>query len=126
MGHIQEGLEDLLITQGAHLIEQQGQNDGRREVEDQVHEGEDQGILQIARPGRELEEILKPLQAHPFAAEDAGEGDVILKGDHDAPHGQILEHDEVEQAGQQQQVQPFIPQQVCAKAPPVFLAGAVH
>ena len=105
VGQEADGLHRALHGAAAHLVQDQGQHDRHREGEEQIVEAEQEGVADQPEEigvGEEADEVL---QADPLAAEHADAGVVVLKGDHDPVHGDVVEDDEPGQSAQHHELQ---------------------
>ncbi|MMZ68161.1 hypothetical protein D1872_308140 [compost metagenome] len=87
------------------FIEHQRHNNRQRKEENQIHGKQNERVLQQHKKGRLGKQPGKMLEAYPRAAGDSQKRLVILKGDHEPSHGQILKYDEVNQSGKNHEVQ---------------------
>ena len=126
MRHVQERLQHLFIAQRLHFVQKERQNNRRGKIKDDIHQRKDERIGQIPRPRGRFEEVTEPLQPHPLAAEHAGKRHIVFKRHHNAPHGQVFENEEIDNARNQQQIQPFIAPYIHAQPPPVFAACSMQ
>ena len=80
MGQINDGLEGALEKFQPDLIEQDGKGDGNEDVQDQLGEGDDQGIHEYLPSVRKAEDEFIVLQSDPFGAEKPFCRNVVLEG----------------------------------------------
>ena len=105
MRDVNDGLHQALVFEIANLVEQQRQQDGRREAENHAVNVEQQRVAEHPEEHRRAEQALKILQAHPFAAPDAQVHLIVLEGDLHAIERRIFENDEEQNCRHQQQIQ---------------------
>ena len=101
---IGDTLHQLLEAHVVHGVQQQRQQDRRRESEGDAIGADDERVLQHAQEEIAAEQPLEVLQADPRTAHDAVHHPVVLEGDEGAVHGPVVEQDEEDHRRQQQQI----------------------
>lgn len=81
MRHIGGGLYGALVKLVADLVEQEGQDDGGREMEDQVEQVDEDGVADHPPEIIAVEEVDKVAKSDPGTRHDAHERTVVLEGD---------------------------------------------
>ena len=111
MRRVKHRLHHPLELVEPQLVQRQRQNDGHREAPQQAVQAQQHGVLDHPPAVGGGEELLKPFQAHPFAAGDAPAGLEIAEGDLDAVHGPVLINDGQHHRDQQHHIElPVFPQ----------------
>ena len=105
MGQVDDGLHAALERRGAHFVEQQSQDDRHRKAERELIEPDQQGVAEDQREVARLQQPLEVFQSDPGAAQDSLDRREVLEGDDDAVHRQVLEQEVEQNAGNQQQVE---------------------
>ncbi|MNW47504.1 hypothetical protein D3C74_248360 [compost metagenome] len=100
MRQVDERLEQPLKEVAPELIQHQCQNDRYRKVDKQVQRKQDHRVFQNDHKIRLGKQPSEMLQTDPFAASDAVIRLIILKGNDQPVHREILEDDEIQHAGQ--------------------------
>ena len=91
--HVAGGLHEFLEPGMAYLIQQQREQDRRRETEEQVQHAQDQGIPDEPEEIVACYESLEPLKAYPFHTfpKKRSSRNIVLKSNHDSVHGDVAE-----------------------------------
>ena len=101
------GLQHLLIARHVHFIDHDGQQDREREAEENTVERNDQRVAQRRQELRLAHHVFEVSEVIPRAGGNALE-DVVLKGELNAVHGNVLEDDEIRDTGNQHQINPAV------------------
>ena len=102
--HVGDGLHDLLVAVAAHLVEQDGEDQRRREHDGQREQVQRQRVADVLPQVRAGEQALKPLEADVLGALEALEQLVVVERRPQVVHGQVLEQQHVDQDGNDHQV----------------------
>lgn len=96
MRHVTDGLDDLAQSRPLHFVEKQGEQNGKRETDQQRIYAQKHGIAHEAVKEHGGKEAVEMLHAHPRTAENTAHGTVILKGNNQTRHGDIAKknHDD--------------------------------
>ena len=97
MGQVRDGLHRALEGAHAQLVEHQGQDDRRREPDQQAQQADLDGVHEHPAHPRVGEQPVEVLQSRPGAAQDAVGGDEFLERQGDAVDGDVAEDDEEHQ-----------------------------
>ena len=103
--HVGNRLHDPLKPGIAQFVEQQRQQNGRREGKKQAFKTQNKRVADDAPAERVAEKRLKMLQTDPLGMKEAALGRIVLIRDHNAVHGQKLEKKQVDQTGNQHDIQ---------------------
>ena len=95
MRQIRDRLNDLLAALIAHLIEQNREDDRKRESEHEVQSADHQRIAQKAIEIEVSEELLEVIESYKLAAQNALDRLILLERDYIAVHRPIAEQYEV-------------------------------
>ena len=101
---IADGLNGFFEAERAYFIQQQGKNNGQRKSKTDALHAHDNGVGYRLLKRWQRKQILKILEANPFAGCDSLEDLEILKRDHHAAHGHIAENDIPNQYRKEQQI----------------------
>ena len=107
MGEGVDGLQHALIAGHVDFIDGDGKNDGEGEAEEDAVRGDDQRIAQSRQELRLTHHELEVLEVIPGRCSDTGQL-ILLEGQLNAVHGDILKDDEVGQNGNQHQIDPAV------------------
>ena len=102
---VADRLDHALVLRQVQLVEQQGQNNRRREAERQLQKADTQRVLDRDPELRRIDELVEVLHAGPRASEDAQIELIVLEGQHNAAHGRIAENNQPDKARQNEQIQ---------------------
>lgn len=108
MRQIQEGLRNLFEPLDAKFIKQQCKNDGDREVDQQFEHAEHNRVGENIPELAAVEQLFEMSEIIEGTAENALFEAEILKRHNDAVHGNVLENQQVCQAGNAHQVKPAV------------------
>ena len=100
MGNVGEHLHGLFELLVAHLIEDEREADRNRE-HSQIQQRDGKCVENQLEHIRILEKPDKIVKTDPLAREDTPAGTIVVEGDHDAAHGNIIENNQINQAGKQ-------------------------
>ena len=81
VGHVCNGLGELLKAEVLNVVQDDGQADGEGEAGNQTVDGNHQSVLDYLDTPGGGEELEEPFKAYPVAAPDAFAGPVVLKSD---------------------------------------------
>ena len=99
VGHVGDGLGELLKAQVLDVVENQGQDNGEREADHQAVNRDNQRVgKQHAEVGA-VEKLFEPFEPHPFAPPNAKARPVVLKGDLQAVQGEVHKHGDEHNSG---------------------------
>ena len=112
VGHVQHQLNLLLDLGAEYAVEQERQQDRRRESPQKAEHAQFQGVHQVGHEVRRGQEALEVRQSHPFAVPQAAERVVVHEGDRHAAHRDVAEDDRQHERWQHEdQVElPVLPQ----------------
>ena len=80
-----------------HLIKQRSQDDGRREIEDQVIQVDQQRVAHQAPQINGIKELLEKFKSHPWTFVEPQESIEIFESDRQAQHRRIAKYDIIEE-----------------------------
>ena len=114
MRQIGHGLDDLLVGRVLNFVEQDGENQRRREDDGQRQKVQRQGVFDVLPQVGAGQKTLKPFQAYKLGALKALEQLVVVEGGPQEVHGHVFQKDHVYQYGDDHQVDvAVLPDPVC-------------
>lgn len=108
-------LHELLKVLVLQFVDQQRQQNRRRERPQKRIKAQKEGVSHQPPEIVGRHEAPEPVKAEPFAGEDAAYAEerlIVLEGNDDAENRQVLEQDEIRHARQQKQIQQPVPLQI--------------
>ena len=129
VGQVGQGLGELHDPGVLQLVEQHGQHHRRPGQEDQLQEGDVDGVEQDAPAGlrgEKVDEVLKAVVGGPGAGGNALEDVVILEGNGHAVHGEVGNHNDHNQRRQHHGLQGQLGFPVVPRHHGVGLAGLAN
>jgi hypothetical protein len=126
MGQVTDGLYQFLEPGKAHLVEEEGKKDGRRETEKELETADNNGVSEYLPKAPHAEEPPEIGKAHPWTLHNSQTKDKVLKGYLYPIEGAITEYGVIDKGRQKEEYQiPVFPIQCgqCGKrtAPNLFL-----
>ena len=106
--HVRDRLDDVLIAVVGHLMDHQGEDDGRRERKGDLIQVDQQRVADDAPGVHATQKLGEVVQADEAAAGDAAHGLVVLKRDDRIVHARIVKDDVVEHDRNQHQIDVLI------------------
>jgi hypothetical protein len=101
------GLDKSLIRPAPYLIQENGEDYGKRKTEQQAVETEQKGVFNQAEKVGVLEEFNEVLKTDPRAPEHTQPCVVFLEGNNNSVHGDIMKNDVKKKTGKQQNKEVF-------------------
>ena len=96
VGQVNQGLGRAPEGGGAHLVEQDGHGDGDDQMQDDLPEGDDDGVLQRGNGAGQVIQINKVIPAHPFlvAEQPLGGHEFLERDDQSAQRNVHINEDQ--------------------------------
>ena len=98
-------LGDLAEAAAGHGVHDQRQQNRHREPGQQIVKAQDERVAHEQAEVVAAEEVAEPLHAHPFAAGDAVREVEVAEGDLHAVHRPVMEDEDIQEGGENHQVQ---------------------